>query len=424
MTYKGSNKTNSAYRIYYERANWTLNVLDDEQEKLSKNKTFSEMRLYGLIDLEGYPIEPDESQLVSVPINMSKEKFNRVLPFFADQLKQFYTYMSRIPLLKSKEVSRWLNNPQVYRSYESPSEKYLNYMIEIVTDFIDNGINTKETRIGRKIPSNNITDLNSFVKYFLTFCKHKYTKQPLTYSGWMLSTNSSILNSGAGVVISDLETSEDLPKWDQVINTPEFECYLGSCKETGLSFNFWNPTFLMADFTSPQSIQYFQDNLVFNLEQVFTTFYNKCYNKDIILLNNILIYIYNKFATNQEYDIKFNQTCIKTTWNFIQRLPTNKQTFDNDLEIYMDLKAIENSVFNERELKDLHKKTKKIHFLFDKPTAMDYINKAYQNVFYNQKYSLTQLYNEVIRKQEKEKQKLGENIYGGTNDKTNDFSSY
>ena len=71
MTYKGSNKLNSAYRLYYERVNWTLNVLDDNQKKLSKNKTFTEMRLYGLIDLEGYPIEPIETELVSVPIDMS-----------------------------------------------------------------------------------------------------------------------------------------------------------------------------------------------------------------------------------------------------------------------------------------------------------------------------------------------------------------
>ena len=42
MTYKGSNKINSAYKLYFERVNWTLNVLDDNQKKLSKNKTFSE----------------------------------------------------------------------------------------------------------------------------------------------------------------------------------------------------------------------------------------------------------------------------------------------------------------------------------------------------------------------------------------------
>ena len=66
-------------------------------------------------------------------------------------------------------------------------------------------------------------------------------------------------------------------------------------------------------------------------------------------------------------------------------------------------------MFKERELKDLEK-IKKIEIIFDKLTAMDYINKAYQAVFYNQKYSLTQLYNETIRKQEIEKQKLGQNI--------------
>ena len=258
MTYKGSNKLNSAYRLYYERVNWTLNVLDDNQKKLSKNKTFTEMRLYGLIDLEGYPIEPIETELVSVPIDMSKEKFNKVLPFFADQLQQFQTYMSRIPLLKTKQVSKWLNNPQIYRSYESPKEKYTSYIIEKITDFIDNGINDKQTRLGRKIPSNNITDYNSFVKYFLLFSKYKFAGQPLTYSGWMLSNNSSILNSGAGVVISDLETGEDLPKWEQVINTPEFECYLGACKYSGLTFNFWNPTFLMTDFASPKAVEFFQ----------------------------------------------------------------------------------------------------------------------------------------------------------------------
>ena len=38
MTYKGSNKLNSAYRLYYERVNWTLNVLDDNQKNYQRIK--------------------------------------------------------------------------------------------------------------------------------------------------------------------------------------------------------------------------------------------------------------------------------------------------------------------------------------------------------------------------------------------------
>ena len=157
---------------------------------------------------------------------------------------------------------------------------------------------------------------------------------------------------------------------------------------------------------------------------MFSTYYNKCYIYDIIYINNILKYIYNEFVNNQEYDIKFNQTCLKTTWSFIQRQKANSDSFDDELDIYLKLKSIENPVFKERELKDLEKKSKKIEIIFDKLTAMDYINKAYQAVFYNQKYSLTQLYNETIRKQEIEKQKLGQNILGGTNDASNNFSNY
>ena len=97
----------------------------------------------------------------------------------------------------------------------------------------------------------------------------------------MLSNNSSILNSGAGVVISDLETGEDLPKWEQVINTPEFECYLGD-KYSGLTLIFGILHF-MTDFF-PKAIEFFQNNFVFNLEQVFSIYYNKCYIYYIIYI--------------------------------------------------------------------------------------------------------------------------------------------
>lgn len=426
MKFYGSNTINSSKKIHNERAKYLFEAYQEAYEKFTKNKTLSETRLYGLIDLDGYPIEPKEDYLVTVNTTLSKDTFNKVLPFFSDQLNDLEKYMSRIPFLKQNIGSRWLTNIQVYKSYDSPSEKYTKYMIDVVTDYIDNGINNKETNIGKKIPSNMVADYNSFVKYFLLFCEYKYLNNPLTYSGWMLSNKSSIYNSGVGVSIAPIETSEDNPKVTELINTPEFECLFGACKKVGLSVDLWNPSVVMIDFASPQTISYFLNSFPFSnsLEEVFSTYYNKCYNKDIILLNNILIYIYNKFSNNQKYDIKFNDTCLKTTWKFIQRQPTNLSTFDNEIEKYLKLKSIEFPVFNRRDLKDLEKKSKKIEILFDKLTAMDYINKAYQNIFYNQKYSLTQLYNEFIKQQETKQKQLGQNIYGGTNEQTNNFSSY
>ena len=49
----------------------------------------------------------------------------------------------------------------------------------------------------------------------------------------MLSNKSSIYNSGVGVSIAPIETSEDNPKVTELINTPEFEAIKDSIHPEG-----------------------------------------------------------------------------------------------------------------------------------------------------------------------------------------------
>ena len=102
-----------------------------------------------------------------------------------------------------------------------------------------------------------------------------------------MSGRNSMYSNGLRAKISDLEYGEDQPIYDQLIDTPEFECYKSACKSVGLAFDFNDPSVLVPDFGSPVMVNYFSPTV-----NHFALYYNSVYDYDYNLLYNILINIY------------------------------------------------------------------------------------------------------------------------------------
>ena len=418
MKFKGSNQINSSHELYYERANYANYAYPEGSSGpiMSIDFDFGETHLYGVVDKNLLPIFVDEQQLVPVGSGLSQNNALFCLPFVSDMLYDLKEILSKAGLLGCSTGNPLINNLTVYRAYESPTLKYRNYMTSIVQRFVNEGINGNGTEISHKIPKHNITDFSSFVKFFISWCDYEMRGQPLTFEGWMMSKKSSIFDSGMGISISpNIVSSVDAPKAEQMINTPEFEYFQNVLKQIGFAFDFNNPTTIFPDLGSPAIGPYLERYNLTNIEGIFNKYYNKLYNNNINIIDNILIKEYNNFVTLQQYQIKFNESCpLKTNWTFFERQQILTNPIKNRLSYYIDMKNIESELFDKYNLNTFKKYTKKIEKLFDISTAIDYIIKVISLRYQNKPFTFKDLARRVKQAQELEIESLG-----GMNDISN-----
>ena len=409
MTFKGSNKTKSSFESFYYRTKWKLEAYTEGSEgpEVSKKFVLFERHLYSLIDFDGKPIEPNIIRLEPFPLKMANDEHKAVLPFFKDQILDLKKVLDKTKFTNVSQNNKWINDITIYRAYEPPQELYTKYLATIVSDFVDNGINA-EDKIGKRFRSYKITHFKDFVDNFLSFCELKYEKQPILYSTWYMSGRNSMYSNGLRVKISDLEYGEDQPIYDQLIDTPEFECYKSACKSVGLAFDFNDPSVLVPDFGSPVMVNYFSPTV-----NHFALYYNSVYDYDYNLLYNILINIYNLYVHTQEFVIKFSDSCGKLKWNFhkLNLAPINPEL--DDLPIYLKLKSIEDPSLNNRQLAVLKKNAEFFQKRFDKQTSIGYINDIYLELYYSKPFSFKDLYNKVLIREQKKQEQIGTSIFGG-----------
>lgn len=404
--FNGSNKTKSSFEAYYNRTKWMYEAYDTGEPKVSKKFNLSERHLFGLIDRDGKPVEPMPIYLEAFPLKMTNDEHKVVLPFFKEQIQDLKKVLDKTKLINVSQNNKWINDITIYRAYEPPQELYTQYLTTIVSDFVDNGINA-EDEIGKRFRSYNITHFEDFVNNFLSFCELKYEKQPILYSTWYMSGKNSMYSSGLRAKISDLEYGKDQPIYDQLINTPEFQCYKNACKSVGLAFDFNDPSVLVPDFGSPMIEPYTSNN-----SNIFVYYRSTNYN-DYNLLYNILINIYNLYVHTQEFVIKFSDSCGKLKWNFnkLHIAPINPVL--NDLSIYLKLKSIEDPSLNNRQLVTLKKNAEFFQKRFDKQTSIGYINDIYLELYYSKPFSFKDLYNKVLLREQKKQEQIGASVFGG-----------
>lgn len=422
--FKGSNKLQSSFALFFYRKKWINEAYEKfgVTPKQSKFFSFSEESLHGLIDHNKKPIQALPDTLEAFPYDMSNDELKLVLPFFKQQIMDLRKYLGNSKLLNLPINNRWINNLTIYEAWTDPETEYKKWATNLVVDFINNGINGKDD-IGKRFHSYSITRFDHFVNNFVNFLELKWEKNPILFSDWMLSTQSPLACSGMRVKVSDQEYSTDQWKWNELVNTPEFDCYITTMKEIGLAFDFNDPSVIVPDLESPAIKKYLDNYEIGEYTNIFNIHYtNTIYNKDIILLYNILIYQYNIYINNQSYVAKFEYTCNSVNPKFIQMQGYQESDLNkiDEIKLYIKLKSITQPGILQKDLKGLEKNSKFLQKVLDKSSALSYINDIFLSKFFNSPYSVNDLYRRKLKsQQEKENQQLN-NTFGGTGD----ISSY
>lgn len=424
-SYNGTNKTKSSYVAYYNRTHYKNDVYEEGPlgPKMSKDFNFAENHLYGVVDMDFDAIEPNEDLLVPLDPKLAIQGFHRVMPWCNAMLRDLKNILDKASFANCATNNPFINNLTVYRSYESPKNAYAKYLKQTIQEFIDTALVPTDTNLGQHFPITSITHFESFVKQFINFCSYQKKKQPLTYSTWMVSRKSSIYNSGCAASLSNLKYSEDSPKWNEIISTPEFQYYKNIIKQIGLVFDFNNPMVVTPDYGSPSIQPYLTGYSSTNLQSLFNIYFNKCYNKDINILYNIIKNKYNLFVNSNEYQIVFDENCIKTSWHFYKRETITDNPIEDELKYYLELKCLEWGIEGNNK-KTLIFQTKNLEKILDKQSALSYINEVTKRIMLNQPFGFKDLANKFRQTQQKKIGGSNAQNSTGTNTTTPGVSGY
>lgn len=397
----------STFDSFYNRAVYDNTVYPEGYDGPLETTKFvvGEFKYYGRVDLDYTFVSPNEDELANH--STSGAQIHRNLPFVVDMWADLKTIMNRSVLL---------NCPldfdiELIRTYESPLDDYDDYIRGVVDDYIQRALLETTTNLGNRFPRYSITDYSSFVKNFINFCEFEMQGKPITYSGWLASSEASIFNSGLAIQYYNVNHSVDQPKYDEIINTKTFEILKQVAKQVGFTIDFHNPTVLVADLSSPAMFPYYQRNNVASLENLFSLYYIKNNLYNINILYNVLLDKYNIFVNNYKYDKYFTDSCSGKTTEFIERKIEFNNEVENDIEYYCILKNIEyNNHYNTKQLNSLIKKSKKLQNKLDKSSAIGYTNSVFKEILLNKPFGFKDL-----QRREKQNSEFGGNNEQQTN---------
>jgi len=412
--FKGKNKLNNAYDLFYWRQKYDIEAYEQQDgPPCAMDLHFGEMQHYAQFDLEGNPIIPNEAAMVSMknPSSHTPIKvFNFVADMFIDLRTHFELALASGHLCRDNPI---FNDLKITTGYIPPIAAYKTYLNNLLSVFILN-------EIPKTYGYNNIMDFESFVKKFFHYNEHKRLGEPITFTGWLISKNSSIFNTGLGLQIADMETGNDQDIVDRLIDRTQFPYYSRLLTNLGFGFDFKNPSIILADLGSPAIKKYYNKFNIESISSLFNRYYTKSYYKDIDILIDRLIHFYNIFVTTNQREVEFSLCKKRTRWDFVYRTEITESEamsifpISYWIAIQPRLRNIENkNKIDAATIKRIQKYAVKIEKLFDKEQAMDYINNETKTLFFERdhgfKFLLKQM-DEYLKSVEKDK---GKSVFSG-----------
>jgi hypothetical protein len=386
MAFNGNNRISSAARLGFERARYELNAFPKENDKDPKQVVdfnFAEKTLYGKVNIQHNPIYPNEEFIV--PLSSSNNQSDTILVMnyvsqqYAD-MEQHFVQACRSSLIPTDDPV--LSMLVAKRGYESPKRNYFRYADNLMVTYNDNFLLGKDKTI------------KNFDDYLIAF--HEYMNNmthvfPITFSGYMRSSQGSIFSSGLAIDISGLSFDDDRPKETLMINSPAFNYYLNIAKNYGFSVNKRHPGVLISDVSSPITLLYRKRFGLSTVDSIFSRQFIKTINEDLLHFTNLLLESYENYTAQYPFNIK-HKTCgnkFSTETTYKEGINNINIYYNKILNLYMHVRNIEeNKPFKEAQIKNMFKNA--IRILKTSETKMlDYIEAQFKSKYYYNDGTLT-----------------------------------
>jgi hypothetical protein len=372
---------------FYERLKYKLEAFRNTPHTNVKTFKIGELTHYGLIDLDYYTIEPKQNVLKYDSGN--KSALNFVTDAFQGVVNHFNTAVSLEKInLNDRILSRISNK----KSYENPQMLYDMYMNDLMNTYIDTYLDHTK-----------IKNIDDFADNLIPYMKKMKSSFPLNYSSWIKSTRSTPFMSGLYIDVLNLQMDNDTDKTNKILNNPNLDFFIDTCKSHGFYIYDQFPSVLVADISSEPMRRYMQPYYTSTgtaNERFFTTFYDRAHKRDLDLLTDNIVKFYNIFLSKYPYInnikiTKLNETYVDLFYrekNIINNININKL-----INIYTNIKNIEEDYpFGDSDIAEFIKNAIKIKNNLDKSDPIDYINLQFATIYKN-KYGNINFYKEKFK---------------------------
>ena len=401
----GKNNERVLRNLVGERSRFRINAYQRESDGLDQKPivdfNFAERTLYGRIDQELGSVIPRPEFMVSLANTSNPENGVQLLDFVADMysdLASNFEKACRIQLLNNNDP--FLSKINAYRSYEEPELDYSLYISDVMEEYNQEFI-IKGNR------ENEVFNLDQYVENLIKYAMASGPETPLTFTGFLSSTQTSLFTSGIAVSISNLPFSEDAQKDDFFIQNEAFQYYLNLAKNIGFSVAKNSPWVLVADLASPAIKPYLQKYGITSVTNIFQTRYTQTHLNDIDKLIRSIITSYRQFVNQKPFYKQIKSCGPNTQSEIIYRKQINNNSIleltNNSIiiiNLYCIIRKIEERLpLNKLDLNKLIRETINYQKTFDMETAIGYVNDRYRE---SRKFKDGGI-NSVIRKQSEKK---------------------
>jgi hypothetical protein len=215
-------------------------------ELLKYNKPYivnffrGEKILYGRISRRFEPVTVDLGQLSPLPGSEGAaplQAVNFVRDVFAQLCVQFKKCAAAGTI---DNTDPYLTNLKAYKAYTSPSVLYETYR-----DIYYNSIASlfQENKI-------QVRTFEDFIKALMPLLSDPLRTDPLTYPGFVKSTNCSVMSTGLAIEIADLKYYDDQKKISSLIDSRNWEFFVNACNDYGFMVDLNIPWRIVADLNS------------------------------------------------------------------------------------------------------------------------------------------------------------------------------
>tara|TARA_Y100000592_G_scaffold95596_1_gene162454 strand:- start:315 stop:1574 length:1260 start_codon:yes stop_codon:yes gene_type:complete len=409
--FKATNSTTNLRNLYIQRSKYYANaMIDQDGNRISgvvDNNAF-EYIYYGKTDLALNSIWPIRENII-----YGNDISVRGLDIAVDAFEEFRRDIKLSLKLSPSNLGfidsdPYLSNIKCFKSYNTDSEILYNSHIQNIYVNFYNSLQTNKL-------FNNITDFESFVKFFLIFFQRNGKNIPLTRTAWQKSKYSNIFSTGLVFSITDLDCGDDTKK-QSFIESPNFELYLQRAQDNGFNISLQCPWLM---FFNPLSSSYklrpnsggpgiLANRGINNPRETYNVKYYRLYKEEIYNIKNILIKLYNLFTRNYPYIKTTKFVCGKTVKCNVLRQQINNESFNKFLSIddlinfLIDVKNVEeNKGFGPAEMARLKNKAIFYYKNVDIYRSMSYINKQFLSTFYEKEGGINYFFFRQAKKQEK-----------------------
>jgi hypothetical protein len=381
----GKNNDPVTKNLISERVKFKINAYQKELDGLDQKPivdyNFAERVLYGRIDQNLSSVIPKPEFMVSLANTNNPESAVQLLDFVADMYQDLvnsFEKACRLQILNNNDP--YLSKINAYRTYEEPNFDYSIYISDVLNEYNQEFI-IKGNR------EDEIFNLSQYINNLFLFSKSRGSEVPITFTGFLLSVQTSLFTSGLAISISNLPFGEDAQKDDFFIQNEAFQYYLNLAKNIGFSVAKNSPWVLVADLASPAIKPYLQKYGMTNVNDVFQTRYTQTHLSDIDKLIRPIVTSYRNFVNQKPFYKQIKACGPKTQSEIIYRERINNdssiQLRNNNIlliQSYCKIRNIEeNNPLNNIELNKLIRESINYEKSFDMLTAVGYINDKFKD---------------------------------------------